>query len=382
MITREYTFSNDDFPIDTQIIFSILQHYPHIKNGVFFDIETTGFSAEKNALYLIGCCWFEDDQWKLVQWLANTPTNEEQTQIIQQFFNCISKFKTLISYNGHTFDLPFISKKCKILNLDYTISSWEHIDLFMVFRPLKSLLKLDNLKLKTIEKFLGIHREDIYSGGALIPIYESYTKTFSEQLLELLLLHNYEDIKDMLFVLPLYAYLNLAQGAFDIISTTLLSDTHTLHVEIQADIPLPEPVCHKYCFPSSAECTFEPLDLCVHLHDKMVSLNIPVFNGVLKHFYNNPKDYYYLPMEDYAIHKSVAEFVDKDSKKKATAYNCYVKKEGTYIPQKQGTYTPSFKFNYKDTFEWISYDDSMCNSKTFKNYIQSLLEILLLETFK
>ena len=41
-----------------------------------------------------------------------------------------------------------------------------------------------------------------------------------------------------------------------------------------------------------------------------------VINDSLKYFYTDYKNYYYLPKEDMAIHKSVAAYVDRDHKKK------------------------------------------------------------------
>lgn len=377
MITRHYTFNENDFPLDSQYILSVLENYPKIKNGVFFDIETTGFSADRNTLYLIGCCWYENHQWNLIQWLATDETKDEQTIILIQFFECISKFDTLISYNGNTFDLPFISKKCVHLNLDFDIYSWEHIDLYVAFRPLKTMLKLDNLKLKSIEQFLGIYRDDTYSGGALIPIYKTYTKSFSEELLHLLLLHNYEDIKDMLFVLPIYAYIHPANGNFSVESVACLSKNNILEIKIKVPLPFPKPLFYEYVIPICEISKDKPLLVGIYMNRTTITLNIPIFTGTLKHFYNNPKDYYYLPMEDYAIHKSIAEFVDKGSKKKATAQTCYIKKEGTYIPQKAGIYTPSFKFNDKDLIEWISYDEKIFQEIDFTIYVKSLLQVIL-----
>ncbi|MCD7725798.1 MAG: ribonuclease H-like domain-containing protein [Clostridiales bacterium] len=34
---------------------------------LFFDIETTGLSAETSFIFLIGCIGYEDDSWKLHQ---------------------------------------------------------------------------------------------------------------------------------------------------------------------------------------------------------------------------------------------------------------------------------------------------------------------------
>lgn len=42
------------------------------------------------------------------------------------------------------------------------------------------------------------------------------------------------------------------------------------------------------------------------------------------------------PEEDTAIHRSVAEFVDKAHRKAATAATCYVRKTGDFIPSVSG----------------------------------------------
>ena len=54
-------------------------------------------------------------------------------------------------------------------------------------------------------------------------------------------------------------------------------------------------------------------------------------NVALKFFYKDYKNYFYLPNEDMAIHKSMATFIDKDKKIKATKDNCYTKITDTFI---------------------------------------------------
>ena len=46
----------------------------------------------------------------------------------------------------------------------------------------------------------------------------------------------------------------------------------------------------------------------------------------------NVSDYYYLPEEDRVIHKDVAQFLDRSRRVKATAKNCFVRKEGRFLP--------------------------------------------------
>ena len=44
---------------------------------LFFDIETTGFSGDRFQLYLIGCTYYKDNTWNLIQWFADTKAAEK-----------------------------------------------------------------------------------------------------------------------------------------------------------------------------------------------------------------------------------------------------------------------------------------------------------------
>ena len=54
------------------------------KEAVFFDIETTGFSALSGTIYLIGAVYFENEEYRLTQWFADSPASE--ADIIRAFF--------------------------------------------------------------------------------------------------------------------------------------------------------------------------------------------------------------------------------------------------------------------------------------------------------
>ena len=82
-------------------------------------------------------------------------------------------------------------------------------------------------------------------------------------------------------------------------------------------------------------------------------IRIPVFLGELKHYYEDYENYFYLPEEDWAIHKSVGCFVEKSHRKKATAKTCYIKKEGVFLP------LPPLK-----VFVTISFDVNIVNIET------------------
>ena len=61
-------------------------------------------------------------------------------------------------------------------------------------------------------------------------------------------------------------------------------------------------------------------------------MRVPVLQGSLKYFYPDYRNYYYLPEEDRAIHKSVGCYVDSRFREKAKPDTCYVRKEGLFLP--------------------------------------------------
>lgn len=168
----------------------------------FFDIETTGFSPAHTSLYLIGCAYHIEQMLYIKQFFAETP--EEEKEVLEQFLLLLDGFDTIITFNGIGFDIPYLKAKCNTYECNEHFADFTYVDIFKSISQIKHILQLPNYKQKTIEAFLGIGRDDLYSGGELIEIYHSYTKEPRPDKLEILLLHNYEDVLDMPALLPSY----------------------------------------------------------------------------------------------------------------------------------------------------------------------------------
>ena len=78
---------------------------------------------------------------------------------------------------------------------------------------------------------------------------------------------------------------------------------------------------------------------------------------------NNYKDYYYLPQEDTAIHKSIASFVDKAYREQAKPENCYTKKEGQYLMEWDLVFAPFFKESYNDKRFFFDLNENVKKSR-------------------
>ncbi|MBU5455409.1 ribonuclease H-like domain-containing protein [Caproiciproducens sp. MSJ-32] len=178
--------------------------YFHDKNVCFLDIETTGLSRKFNQIYLIGLVYFnnKNKSWYLSQFFANN-INEEHI-LLEQVNKFISKFNLLVTYNGDSFDIPFIKHRFKIHKINNNISSTDSFDIYRKIKKYDSYLPFDNLKLKTIEKNLNIFREDKYTGKDCINFYYEYINTKDDTLKDKILKHNFDDLYYLLDIMQIF----------------------------------------------------------------------------------------------------------------------------------------------------------------------------------
>lgn len=340
-------------------------------DSIFFDIETTGFSPSHAHIYMIGCAYKKSEYIYINQYFAED--SSEEKEIIEKFTEFLTSFKSIISFNGIGFDIPFLKAKCDQYKIKNSFDEFEYVDIFKIISPIKPILNLENYKQKTIEKFIGLKRDDNYNGGELINVYHEYVKSRDENALELLLLHNYEDILGMTELLPILSYVEIFNGNYAVSETKI--DTYKAMngmfkkefiITLKNDTPVPVNISTRY------------KDIYLAIKTNNTILRIPVYEGELHYFYTNYKDYYYLPAEDMAIHKSVASFVDKEYKERCRAYNCYNRKTSEFLVQYENIMNPEFKDDYKDKNSYFELTEDFSSSDIMlRRYVDHLLRLLL-----
>lgn len=335
---------------------------------LLFDIETTGFSPDISSIYLIGCCYYQNSSWNLIQFFADDYISEQT--ILQNFIDFAKKYKVMIHYNGNGFDIPYLKKKLIHYHMNFTFDSFLQIDLYKKIFPYKKMLSLTNLKQKTIEDFLNLPRVDSYSGGELIEVYVSYMKDkfghkpAMQDDMEKLLLHNEEDVCNLIRITSIMAYCDMFEEQQPECTITVEEEQVIISLSLYNSLPV--------------SVAWEIDNLSFTASESHAVLRISCVRDELKYFYSNYKDYYYLPAEDTAIHKSVAEFVDKNYRVKAKASTCYTKKSGTFLPQFHGGLTPSFRRDYKEKDSYVELTDKfLTDSEKCSEYASIVLQHLL-----
>lgn len=295
-----------------------------VENILFFDIETTGLSWKDSMVFLIGTLRREMGKWRLEQWFLDDPSFEKE--LLEKFFAAWTPDTFLIHYNGRQFDLPFLLGRCRALGLtDLPAHATldrpdpDGADLYQILRPCRRILGLDRLRLTDLEDRLGHPRDLKISGRGCASLYRKYVLEKESDQAERLLTHNQQDLSGLVCAVRALAYPALFSGHFRLESCRLidedLSEDPILSCTLSLESPLPAPF--------SLDCAPKPWS--IHGADGQAQVDFPLENGCLKMYYKDHKDYYYLPKEDTAVHKSVGTYVDRSHRVAATARTCYTR---------------------------------------------------------
>ncbi len=340
-------------PIDKEILMQVQKLLPG-ENACFFDIETTGLSPSVSNVYLIGAAEIIDGKAHLTQWFADDYTSEPA--LLEAFSDYLSRFDTVVHYNGTTFDVPYLTKKYVFHGIADPFIKIESLDMYREINSYcrkhrsdkngPTLFGTGNLKLTTVEKLAGFDRDQDFDGKECINIYATYMREkFAHNDLNMtslrdsLLSHNHDDL-----IGTIYSALILTYTAYRPYSPTLdITDDEAIFVDV-----LPDGI--SFPFPLSFDK--------VRMEENYVTVRVPLYTGTLYHFFSDFKNYYYLPDEDMAVHKSVGSFVDKEHRYQATAANCYTKKTGTFMPVPVVTSEDKPVFHEKNAPKGVSYIES------------------------
>ncbi|MCR5403201.1 MAG: ribonuclease H-like domain-containing protein [Butyrivibrio sp.] len=359
---------------------------------LFIDIETTGLSPRDSEIYMIGAAYYSQGAWRISQFFADT--QDQEKEVLIQFSAFSKNYKKLVHFNGDRFDIPFLQKRYEEYGLQDPFVGMESYDIYKQIKPYKLQLGLPDCKQQTIEQFMGIKRDDDSDGGRLIAVYKEYEESRDSELLKLLLLHNFDNVTGLLKLVPMLYYEHFFNMFRNMPKVSISTDEEIDEEKFMQSITLEDGSKGKAIFPVRAikvqanqyrdvegkEKKEVYMKLCLPLElpspimrntegcyfkavGKEAVLRVPLVEDELKYFYSNYKDYYYLPMEDVAIHKSLATFVDKQYRVKAKPENCYTRKVGQYLKEWDLVFTPFFKEDYEDKSFYFDLNQIMKKSR-------------------
>ena len=162
-----------------------------------FDIETTGLSAQRGNKIIMTACLIPDSKGiTITQFLAENPYEEDRVIMATMDFLKDESVDYLITYNGASFDIPFMKQRLATKNLPYVLNMYE-FDLYNFIRSntgLKS--QIGSLSQKNVEQHFGIssNRKDVISGRESVKLFAEYAINQDSVIEKIILTHNREDV--------------------------------------------------------------------------------------------------------------------------------------------------------------------------------------------
>lgn len=147
---------------------------------IFLDIETTGLDFRNDDITLIG----------LFDGISTKTMIKHINFDYEKLKNELENYKLIVTFNGSSFDIPFINKKYPDLLPDVP-----NFDI----KSISGRVGL-NGGLKEIEKRLGIRRNAIiekFYGGDALTLWKMYRATGDDYYLKLLVEYNEEDVVNL-----------------------------------------------------------------------------------------------------------------------------------------------------------------------------------------
>ena len=179
-----------------------------------FDIETSGLYFSQDRIISASFC--APDGSGLVQYFTEDPQSEHLTisAVLRELEDC----DAVITYNGNSFDLPFVLARAKKYGLAQKLPMLWKIDIYLWLKHYWQLApKMESLRQKAVEEALGLHsdRTDMIDGGECIPLYSAWLRTGAEEPKELILLHNADDVRQLAAITQKLSFLPYPKITFE-----------------------------------------------------------------------------------------------------------------------------------------------------------------------
>ena len=167
-------------------------------NGAVFDIETTGLSPKNSAIILSGFVMPQKDGSFLCKQIFAESLDDESA-VIEETLKVMENLDYIVTYNGISFDVPFIEKRMNKLGIKDSPMPF-NLDIYKIVKKCSDIRKFTpNLRQKTLENYMGLwpNRADLIDGGISVELYASYLIDRDPEKERQILLHNSDDVKQL-----------------------------------------------------------------------------------------------------------------------------------------------------------------------------------------
>ena len=301
-------------------------------SNIYLAITSTGSDPRMSHIITAGLAVEENKKLTFKQETLESPAYE---------LALLKKLSEMLKMTGGNIisaisDVKYIKEKCSFYRLNDPFFSRK-----IIF--LEDLLKTDGCAVSdryAYENVIGFERHSILNGTSFPGEYTEYLLTGRKDIIDELIDHNSDDLKSLAAICRSTAASDPFTSGNIIIDSVTEQDGELCVMFSLADTTVSkEGLSLNGCVNASSAA----LEYCIQACGNAGKFTCEALHGELKFFFENYKDYYYLPMEGRAVHKSVGQFVDPAFRKRARKETAFEPVTGDFYPEFSSGIRPSFK---------------------------------------
>ena len=182
------SFRTEESPLRRHLA-GLCENAPALGDVMFLDLETTGLGS--SPLFLIGTMVWADDCLLVRQYFARDYSQERAA--VSMFLQAMAGKTLLVSFNGKSFDLPYVRVRAAATGLAFNIQA-AHMDLLHISRRAWGH-SLSDCRLQTLERIIcGRLRTGDIPGNLIPQAYHDYVRTGNATQMADCLRHNMLDL--------------------------------------------------------------------------------------------------------------------------------------------------------------------------------------------
>ena len=161
---------------------------------LFFDLETTGLRGGAGTVaFVVGFGRFEGSRFHVWQFVL--PSFAGERRLLAAVTAAVSRAHTVVTFNGKSFDMPFLEMRWLYHRLATPLPALRHLDLL---HPARRLWGPDTGGLGALEdRVLGFRRRDDVPGFEIPSRYFDYLRSGDPAPLQDVLAHNRLDLASL-----------------------------------------------------------------------------------------------------------------------------------------------------------------------------------------
>lgn len=173
-------------------------------DSIVLDIETTGFSAVNNMITILGYIIYDTNRGNFYFYQYFAESKEDEKLLLMEFISKLNNNHSLLSFNGLRFDIPFIEKRMEYHDINFNLSDYTQIDLYLYLKNNKIFTNVQATTQKKLETFMGLKRPFTMDGKLAVEYYKEYLETKNEDIYQKLSLYNKLDVQYLAELFDIY----------------------------------------------------------------------------------------------------------------------------------------------------------------------------------